>query len=101
MSNRCATTEFLDTVARFVLRMAHALRQAEFMPYSSTADLPPAVQRILPLHAQDIYREAFNQAHERYADEEIARRVAWAAVKKSYQKLGDQWVRRSGSRLRY
>lgn len=71
------------------------------MPYSTNADLPPALQESLPLHAQDIYRETFNHAHERYADEEIAHRVAWAAVKKSYQKLGARWVRRSGSRLRY
>lgn len=81
--------------------MAHGLRHIEMMPYSSNADLPPALQMILPLHAQDIYREAFHHAHERYADEAIAHRVAWAAVKKSYQKLGDRWIRRPGSPLRY
>jgi cation transport regulator len=30
------------------------------MPYDSNADLPDNLQHILPEHAQDIYREAFN-----------------------------------------
>jgi cation transport regulator len=32
------------------------------MPYRTDADLPPAVRRHLPPHAQNIYREAFNSA---------------------------------------
>ena len=48
----------------------------------------------LPPHAQDIYRAAFNSAWREYAHgdrpvEEIAHRVAWAAVKRSYIKVGD------------
>jgi cation transport regulator len=66
------------------------------MPYPTNDDLPPGVRRHLPEHAQDIYRQAFNHAWLEYgADprrEEIAHRIAWAAVKKSYRKLGDQWV---------
>ena len=68
------------------------------MPYTSNDDLPPAVRRHLPEHAQDIFREAFNNAwrtygaREPYRREEIAHRVAWAAVKKSYRKVGDDWV---------
>lgn len=68
------------------------------MPYLSNEDLPPSVRHHLPDHAQDIYREAFNHAWERYsadpAQEEIAHRIAWAAVKKSYVKAGDEWVPR-------
>ncbi len=67
------------------------------MPYRVNADLPPAVRNHLPPHAQDIYREAFNHAFAAHADdvrqEEIAHRIAWAAVKRSYEKVGDEWVR--------
>jgi cation transport regulator len=32
------------------------------MPYATNHDLPLPVRGHLPLHAQDIYREAFNNA---------------------------------------
>ncbi|CAM2196647.1 ChaB family protein [Paraburkholderia sp. A1RI_3L] len=68
------------------------------MPYASNDDLPPSVRNHLPPHAQDIYREAFNHAFAAHAGdpdhEEIAHRIAWAAVKRSYVKDGDVWVRR-------
>jgi len=66
------------------------------MPYSVNSDLPPGVRHVLPDHAQSIYREAFNHAWEEYAGygerEVIAHRIAWAAVKRSYQKIGQEWV---------
>ncbi|QEL27178.1 cation transporter (plasmid) [Bosea sp. F3-2] len=66
------------------------------MPYARNADLPPSVRGHLPAHAQDIYRAAFNHAFAAHADEsereEIAHRIAWAAVKRSYVKDGDRWV---------
>ncbi len=71
------------------------------MPYLTNADLPLSVQSHLPEHAQDIYRQAFNNAWLQYGDleperqEEIAHRVAWSAVKKRYQKIGGLWVSRS------
>ncbi|OYX43771.1 cation transport regulator [Candidatus Saccharibacteria bacterium 32-49-12] len=72
------------------------------MPYKSNADLPDNVSGVLPEHAQDIFREAFNSAYEQYKDpderrgddsrDDVARRVAWAAVKHKYQKGPDgQW----------
>ena len=68
------------------------------MPYVTNDDLPPRVRDHLPEHAQDIYREVFNHAWEEYAHdarhEEIAHRVAWAAVKKEYVKISGQWVQR-------
>ena len=71
------------------------------MPYASNDDLPPNLRRILPPHAQDIYRSAFNAAWDGYAArgpeqrEEIAHRVAWAAVKHGYAKAaGGRWVPR-------
>jgi cation transport regulator len=68
------------------------------MPYRVNEDLPDSVRSHLPNHAQDIYREAFNHAFAAHADdprqEEAAHRIAWAAVKRSYVKDGETWVRR-------
>ncbi|CAN7783355.1 ChaB family protein [Caballeronia sp. LjRoot34] len=68
------------------------------MPYQSNVDLPASVHDHLPSHAQDIYRAAFNHAYATHAgdprQEEIARRIAWAAVKRSYTKVSDVWMRR-------
>ncbi|MBI3710240.1 MAG: ChaB family protein [Proteobacteria bacterium] len=70
------------------------------MPYPLNADLPPAVQRALPSHAQDIYRRAFNNAWATYgpAREDIVHRVAWAAVKRKYEKRGGRWAPRDALR---
>ncbi|SUX85493.1 cation transport regulator [Citrobacter koseri] len=38
------------------------------MPYKTKSDLPESVQDVLPAHAQDIYKEAFNSAWEQYKD---------------------------------
>jgi cation transport regulator len=69
------------------------------MPYAANSDLPDPVQRHLPPHAQDIYREAFNHAFAAHRgdprQEEAAHRIAWAAVKRSYVKVGDSWIARS------
>jgi cation transport regulator len=68
------------------------------MPYDTIDDLPLSVRRHLPAHAQEIYRSAFNAAWHRYAGagperrEQITHRIAWAAVKRSYGKVGDDWV---------
>ncbi|GLR67879.1 cation transport regulator ChaB [Acidocella aquatica] len=67
------------------------------MPYTSNSDLPPAIRQHLPQHAQDIFRAAFNHAYAAHAggprQEEAAFRIAWAAVKHSYAKTGDDWER--------
>jgi cation transport regulator len=71
------------------------------MPYRVNADLPPAVRRRLPPHAQDIYRAAFNHAFAAHAgdprQEEAAHRIAWAAIKRGYVKSGEIWVSRAAS----
>ena len=74
------------------------------MPYRDITELPPRVRNLLPKHGQKIFLKAFNHAWERYAAsgkrhpgrslEETANRVAWAAVKRSYVKVGDRWMRR-------
>jgi cation transport regulator len=68
------------------------------MPYEFNEGLPPSVRDHLPEHAQDIFREAFNHAYAEHAgdprQEEAAFRIAWAAVKRSYEKIGGEWMRR-------
>lgn len=69
------------------------------MPYKTTDELPESVTNVLPKHAQDIYKEAFNSAYDEYKDpddrrggddrETVAHKVAWAAVKKKYAKGDD------------
>lgn len=66
------------------------------MPYQKVRDLPESVRDNLPEHAQKIYMEAFNSAWEEYDEpeerrgdatrEETAHKVAWAAVKRKYEK---------------
>jgi len=69
------------------------------MPYRSNSDLPAAVRSHLPPHAQDICREAFNHAFAAQdpGQEERAHRIAWAAVKRSYVKVGGSWIGRTGA----
>ena len=68
------------------------------MPYPSNDRLPPPVRDHLPEHAQDIFRAAFNNAFEAHIGdprrEEAAHRIAWAAVKRSYMKVGSRWIAR-------
>jgi cation transport regulator len=69
------------------------------MPYSSVNDLPDNVRNPLPAHAQEIFVEAFNNAYDEYKNpedrkqggdrEDVARRVAWSAVKNKYEKGDD------------
>lgn len=59
------------------------------MPYQELTDLPDSVRQHLPKHAQEIFRAAFNNALEEYGEEERAFQVAWAAVKRNYEKGGD------------
>jgi cation transport regulator len=71
------------------------------MPYKKNSDLPDPVKNHLPEHAQDIYRAAFNNAWNEYnkpnarrtddSQEQVAHKVAWAAVKKKYHKVRDNW----------
>jgi cation transport regulator len=77
------------------------------MPYHTLKDLPENVRHVLPLHAQEIYRGAYNSAHEEYKDkskrndpaedlEEACHRIAWSAVKKKYEKnKKGEWVESS------
>lgn len=75
------------------------------MPYKTLRELPDGVQHVLPHHAQEIYKEAFNSAYSQYdtpeerhgndSREEVSHKVTWSAVKKAgYQKGADElWHR--------
>ncbi len=68
------------------------------MPYRRITELPDSVRNNLPKEAQQIYKEAFNNAWEEYAGqkdhEARAHKVAWSAVKKKYEKSNDKWVKK-------
>ncbi len=73
-------------------------------PYRRRNELPDPIKEHLPVAAQDIYKEAFNNAWERFVDptklkyggdrESASHRVAWFAVKKQYTKNArGKWVK--------
>lgn len=73
------------------------------MPYRSNTELPSSVKGTLPAPAQDIYRSAFNHAwqecrveptREANRREQTAHKVAWAAVRRRYEQVGDHWERK-------
>ena len=72
------------------------------MPYKHLSDLPESVKENLPIHAQEIYRAAYNNAWDQYKDpdnrygdddrETVAHKVAWSAVKEKYEKRDGHWA---------
>ena len=67
------------------------------MPYDKTSSLPQAVQK-LPAKAQEVFLGAYNAAWEDHSGEkgreQTCAAIAWAAVKKVYEKKGETWVAR-------
>jgi cation transport regulator ChaB len=53
-------------------------------------DLPGTLKRS-PRKAQRTYAETLDDAHEQYDSEARAHQTAWAAVKHSFEKVGDHW----------
>jgi cation transport regulator ChaB len=53
-------------------------------------DLPGTLKRS-PRKAQRTYAETLDSAHEQYDSEARAHQTAWAAVKHSFEKVGDHW----------
>ena len=47
------------------------------------------------MHAQHIYRAAHDSAVSEYGEGERAHRIAFAAVKHEYKKVGDRWAPRA------
>jgi cation transport regulator ChaB len=64
------------------------------MPKPRREDLPGTLERS-PAKAQRTYAETLDAAHDTYDSEERAHRTAYAALKHSYEKVGDHWEPKS------
>lgn len=58
-------------------------------------DMPSTLERS-PEKARDTYAETLDSAEQEYDDEARAHRVAWGAVKHSFEKSGDHWEPKEG-----
>lgn len=68
--------------------------------YRFIAELPKDVREKLPIHAQEIYKKAYNYAWDRFSSpgtqqtlslrQDIAHKVAWTAVKNTYSASENQ-----------
>jgi cation transport regulator ChaB len=58
----------------------------------------PSTLRRSPAKAQRTFAKAHDSAAQEYGDERRATQVAWAAVKHSFEKVGDHWERKAGGR---
>ena len=65
------------------------------MPVDTKQDLPGTIQRS-PDKAQRTYAETLESAHDEYDSEERAHRVAYGALKHSFEKVGDHWEPKDG-----
>ena len=61
------------------------------------SELPSTLRRS-PKKAQRTFAKAHDSAAEEYGDERRANQVAWAAVKHSFEKVGDRWARKEGGK---
>ena len=61
------------------------------------SELPSTLQRS-PKKAQRTFAKAHDSAVREYGDEKRANQVAWAAVKHSFEKVGDHWERKAGGK---
>jgi cation transport regulator len=64
------------------------------MPYSSIDQLPPPVRDNLPEAAQHIFVKAFNAKYAQLkpGESEVpAFKIAWSAVKRTYEKRDGKW----------
>jgi cation transport regulator ChaB len=59
------------------------------------SELPDTIKRS-PAKAQRTFAKAHDAAVEQYGDGERAHRVAYAALKHSYEKVGDRWKPKNG-----
>jgi cation transport regulator ChaB len=57
------------------------------------SELPGTLQRS-PKKAQRTFAKAHDSAADEYGDERRATQVAWAAVKHSFEKVGDHWEKK-------
>jgi cation transport regulator ChaB len=57
------------------------------------SELPSTLRRS-PAKAQRTFAKAHDSAADEYGDERRANQVAWAAVKHSFEKVGDRWEKK-------
>lgn len=57
-------------------------------------EMPSTIERS-DKHAQEIWTKTHDSAVKTYGEGERAHRVAFAALKRSYQKQGDKWIRKA------
>jgi cation transport regulator len=87
--------------------MAQKRKSSTSKPKDKSSTLSPRTKKqidSLPEHAQEIYKEAHANALKQYQNpakrrggkkqsaEQVAHKTAWAAVKRKYEKQGDDWV---------
>jgi cation transport regulator ChaB len=67
---------------------------------SGTAKLSelPSTLRRSAKKAQRTFAKAHDSAADEYGDERRANQVAWAAVKHSFEKVGDHWEKKAGGK---
>ncbi|MGY1724653.1 ChaB family protein [Blastococcus sp. SYSU DS0533] len=61
------------------------------------SEIPSTLQRS-PKKAQRTFTKAYDSAMDEYDDGERAARTAWAAVKHSFEKVGDHWEKKEGGK---
>jgi cation transport regulator ChaB len=61
------------------------------------SELPSTLRRS-PKKAQRTFAKAHDSAANEYGDEKRANQVAWAAVKHSFEKVGDHWEKKEGGK---
>jgi cation transport regulator ChaB len=61
------------------------------------SELPSTLRRS-PKKAQRTFAKAHDSAASEYGDEKRANQVAWAAVKHSFEKVGDHWEKKAGGK---
>jgi len=64
---------------------------------AKASELPSTLRRS-PKKAQRTFAKAHDSAAGEYGDEKRANQVAWAAVKHSFEKVGDHWEKKAGGR---
>ena len=61
------------------------------------SELPSTLRRSAK-KAQRTFAKAHDSAASEYGDEQRANQVAWAAVKHSFEKVGDHWEKKAGGK---
>ncbi|BDD81748.1 hypothetical protein TPB0596_15110 [Tsukamurella pulmonis] len=65
---------------------------------TATTDELPGTLRRSSAKAQRTFAKAHDSALDEYGDEERAHRVAYAALKRGYERVGDRWERKPGGK---